>query len=204
VRSTPGCGRALSFRCSRAVVTSAPHHRVSISIDIEPFDVYHSAGRARTGADETEESRMSTSDRPSLPQRVANRMLRRMVARGKGPSFMRLLTVTGRRTGQRRITPIVPVERDGQVWLISAFGDVAWARNVRANGRLERARGDARTRYEARELDAGEAVPVLRTYLSMPSARFVRRHFDVTPDSSDEAFAAEAPRHPTFALTPVP
>jgi deazaflavin-dependent oxidoreductase (nitroreductase family) len=156
------------------------------------------------GPRRTEEGRMSPSYRPSLPQRVANRMLRRMVSRGKGPPFLRLLTVTGRRTGRPRTTPIAPVERDGRTWLVSAFGDVAWARDVRATGRLELSRGDQRTTYRAREVDATEAVPVLRTYLSMPSARFVRRHFAVSPDAGDEAFATEAPRHPTFALTPLP
>ena len=75
-------------------------------------------------------------------------------------------------------------------------------RNVRATHRVELRRGDDRTTYEARELDAAEAVPVLRTYLSMPSERFVRRDFDVTSGSSDEANAREAPRHPVFVLTP--
>lgn len=41
-------------------------------------------------------------------------------------------------------------------------------------------------------------------YLSMPSERFVRRDFEVTRASSDEAIAAEAHRHPVFALTPAP
>jgi deazaflavin-dependent oxidoreductase (nitroreductase family) len=140
--------------------------------------------------------------RPSFPLRVANRMLRRVLARGKGPAFMRLLTVTGRRSGQPRTTPVVPVERDGDVWVVSPFGDVDWVRNVRSTGRLELARGENRVLYDAHELGAHDAVPVLRTYLSMPSERFVRGHFDVTADSTDEAIAAEAPRHPVFALAP--
>jgi hypothetical protein len=96
------------------------------------------------------------------------------------------------------------VQGDGQVWVVSPFGEVDWVRNVRAAGRLELHRGHDRTRYETRELDAAEAVPVLRSYLSMPSERFVRHDFDVTAASSDDAIAAEAPRHPVFALTPAP
>jgi deazaflavin-dependent oxidoreductase (nitroreductase family) len=141
--------------------------------------------------------------RPSLPLRVANRMLRRVVGRGKGPGFMRLLTVIGRRSGLPRTTPVVPVRSDGEVWVVSPYGDVDWVRNVRAAGRLELGRGDDQISYTARELDARLAVPVLRAYLSMPSERFVRGRFDVTADSSDEAIAAEAPRHPVFALTTV-
>ena len=43
---------------------------------------------------------------------------------------------------------------------------------------------------------------MLRAYLSKPTSLFVRRRFAVTARSTDEAIAAEAPRHPTFALTP--
>jgi hypothetical protein len=38
----------------------------------------------------------------------------------------------------------------------------------------------------------------------MPSERFVRHDFDITAESSDDAIAAEAPRHPVFELTPAP
>jgi deazaflavin-dependent oxidoreductase (nitroreductase family) len=140
--------------------------------------------------------------RISFRQRVANRVLTRMVRRGKGPEFMRLLTVQGRRTGEWRTTPVVPVVDADRVWLVSPFGDVEWVRNARAAGRVELQRGDDRTTYAVRELNADEAVPVLREYLSMPSERFVRGDFDVSARSSDAEIAREASRHPVFALTP--
>ena len=40
--------------------------------------------------------------RVSRAQRVANVMLGRMLRRGRGPAFMQLLTVRGRRTGRLR------------------------------------------------------------------------------------------------------
>ncbi len=141
--------------------------------------------------------------RISFRQRLANRVLTRMVRRGKGPEFMRLLTVRGRRTGESRTTPVVPVVEGDRVWLVSPFGDVEWVRNARAAGRVELQRGDDRTAYEVRELPAAEAVPVLREYLSMPSERFVRRDFDVTATASDAEIEREAPQHPVFALTAV-
>ena len=141
--------------------------------------------------------------RVSRAQRVANVMLGRMLRRGRGPAFMQLLTVRGRRTGRLRTTPVVPVVHDGRVWLVSPFGEVEWVRNARAAGRVQLGRGDDGVDYDVRELDAREAVPVLRRYLSMPSERFVRRDFDVSSTSVDDAIAAEAPRHPVFALTPV-
>ncbi|MGD9998170.1 MAG: nitroreductase family deazaflavin-dependent oxidoreductase [Ilumatobacteraceae bacterium] len=147
----------------------------------------------------------AAADRP--PPRVlkfANRVLERVLARGKGPPFLRLLTVAGRRTGTPRTTPVAPVfGDDGSVWLVAAYGDTGWARNVRAAGWVELRRGDDRTRYDARELDAVAAAPVLRAYLAKATSLFVRRHFAVTARSTDAEIAAEAPRHPTFALTRV-
>ncbi|HEV7721333.1 MAG TPA: nitroreductase family deazaflavin-dependent oxidoreductase [Iamia sp.] len=155
-----------------------------------------------SGADATAVT--PVADRPPRALRIANRMLPRMIIRGKGPSFLHLVTVAGRRRGEPHTTPLAAVEEDGHVWLVSAYGDVAWVRNVRAAGELELARGADQVRYAAHELDGPDAVPVLRTYLSMPSERFVRSHFAVDADSTTEAILAEAPRHPVFALTPVP
>lgn len=130
-------------------------------------------------------------------------MLTRVLRKGRGPSFMRLLTVDGRVTGKSRTTPVVPVLDGDRTWVVSPFGEVAWVRNARATGQVGLQRGDEHTTYAVRELDAGEAVPVLRRYLSMPSRFFVRRHFDVRAKSPDVAIAAEADRHPVFELTPV-
>ena len=141
--------------------------------------------------------------RPSWMLQQANTMLTRALRNGRGPSFMRLLTVHGRTTGQPYTTPVVPARDGDRVWAVSPYGEVAWVRNARATGRLELHRGDEHTTYGVRELDAREAVPVLRNYLSTPARFFVRRHFGVKAKSSDDAIAAEAPRHPTFELTPL-
>jgi hypothetical protein len=59
--------------------------------------------------------------------------------------------------------------------------------------------------FTATQVEPLEAVPVLRRYLALkPAGRFVKAYFDVTPESPDDAIAAEAHRHPVFALTPVP
>jgi deazaflavin-dependent oxidoreductase (nitroreductase family) len=142
--------------------------------------------------------------RVSRPQRLANRMLSRALRKGRGPRFLRLLTVTDRRTGRPLTTPVAPVFDGEQVWIVSPYGEVNWVRNLRASGLAELARGVDEIRYDARELGPAKAVAVLRTYLAMPSERFVRKDFAITTQSSDEAIAAEAPRHPVFALTPHP
>ena len=140
---------------------------------------------------------------PSRWQRLADRMLRRMVRRGKGPAFLRVLTVRGRVSGLPRSTPVAPVLDGATAWLVSPYGAVAGVANLRAAGRVDLERGGEATTYVARELDVDAAVPVIRAYLAMPSARFVRRDFDVTSESSDAAIRDEAPRHPVFELTAV-
>jgi deazaflavin-dependent oxidoreductase (nitroreductase family) len=141
--------------------------------------------------------------RPSWLQRRANSMLSRALRKGRGPSFMRLLTVQGRTTGRTRTTPVVPVRDGDRTWVVSPFGEVAWVRNARATGRAELQRGEDHITYAVRQLSAAEAVPVLRHYLRLPARFFVRRHFEVSAKSTDDAITAEAHRHPTFELTPV-
>jgi hypothetical protein len=61
-----------------------------------------------------------------------------------------------------------------QRYLIGAFGNVNWVRNLHA---------------------AGEAT--------LTRARFTRGYFEVSPDSSLEEFEREALSHPVFAVQPV-
>ena len=92
------------------------------------------------------------------------------------------------------------VEGDGRRWLVSPYGDVQWVRNARANAEVVLARRGRTETLRAEEVDAATAAPALRTYLR--SARVTRPFFDVGPDAPEEAFAAEAPRHPVFRLDP--
>jgi deazaflavin-dependent oxidoreductase (nitroreductase family) len=160
-------------------------------IDIESFDLYY-VGMAKTY-------------HPGRGAKWANRMLSAQLRKGRGPRFMRLLTVIGRRTGQPHSTPVVPVEADGERWVVAPFGEADWVRNVRAAGRLTLRRGEVSDTFTATEVEPAEAVPVLRRYLAIkPAGRFVKAYFDITPESPDDAIAAEAPRHPVFALRPLP
>lgn len=111
-----------------------------------------------------------------------------------------LLTTRGRRTGLRRTNPVVPVERDGRLWLVAPYGAVPWVLNARAAGRVtlhRRGTGD----YAIRDVPPDEAGPVLKDYFRI--APGARKSFQATRDSSAADFAAEAARHPVFELTPV-
>ena len=123
--------------------------------------------------------------KPPRAQRGANLVLSWLLRRGRGPAFMRLLTVTGRATGRARRTPVVPVRDDGNVWVVSPFGEVAWVRNVRAAGRLElhrgrRARAYVRARIRSERRDAGAAPVPLHAIGTVRSSR-LRCHQALVP-----------------------
>lgn len=88
----------------------------------------------------------------------------------------------------------------GERWLVAPYGDRNWVKNARAAGWVELRRGRKRERLDVTELAGEEAVAVLREYYRQ--GRVTRPFFDVSLSSSDEAWLAEAPRHPVFRLVP--
>ena len=144
---------------------------------------------------------MAKTFRPTAGDRIANAVIGSLLRVGVGPGFLRLLTVTGRTTGQPRTTPVAPVQTDRGRWLVAPYGEVGWVRNARAAGRVTLRRGRTSETLAATEVSPGEAVPVLREYLALKPVRTrVQPYFDVTPESSDEEFAADAAHHPVFEL----
>ena len=132
------------------------------------------------------------SYQPSRLQRWANGKLTRALRKGRGPRFMRLLSVRGRRSGLIRSTPVVPVRDGERTWVVCPFGEMGWVRDARVAGEVELERGEDRTTYRVRELGSDESGPVLRRYLSTPARFFAGRRI-----------RDESQPHPVFELTPV-
>ena len=143
---------------------------------------------------------MARTYRMNAFTRFGNSMAAALIRLGVGPAGLRLLRVRGRTTGLPRTTPVNVLELDGRRWLVAPYGEVSWVRNVRAAGQADLLRGGRVEHIRPREATAEEAVPVLRAYLGQ-LRRVVGPYFDVTADSPDAAFAAEAPRHPVFLVT---
>ena len=143
---------------------------------------------------------MAAAYRLTLTRRLANAVVRGLIALGLGPARTYLLTVPGRRSGQSRSTPVTLVESNGQRWLVAPYGPVGWVRNARAAGRVTLARGRRTETVALVELDAREAAPILRRYAE--EVPITRPFFDAGPDSQAAAFAAEAARHPVFRINP--
>ena len=130
-----------------------------------------------------------------LARRAVNRLVRLLLRLGSGPKGTFLLTVPGRRSGAPRSTPVTLVEEGGRRWLVAPYGEVAWVRNVRAAGKATLSRGGHTDEIALREVGAG---PVLKLYVTR--VPITRPYFDVRPGSDLDAFRAEAPRHPVFAI----
>jgi deazaflavin-dependent oxidoreductase (nitroreductase family) len=107
----------------------------------------------------------------------------------------------GRRSGNLHHIPVNLLTVDGTEYLVAARGETEWVRNVRAaDGQLVLILGRRRQIRTAEEIPASERAAILRSYLARWKFE-VGQFFDgVGPESSDEELAAEAARHPVFAL----
>jgi deazaflavin-dependent oxidoreductase (nitroreductase family) len=133
-------------------------------------------------------------------RRVINLLVRPLARLGLAGPRTHLLTVAGRKTGRPWSTPVSIVEARDERWLVAPYGERNWVKNARAAGRVELRRGRRSERLAVEELDAEQAVPVLREYYRL--GRVTRPFFEVSLDSPHEAWLAVAPRHPVFLLCP--
>ncbi len=110
--------------------------------------------------------------RAPLLVRSTNRLTSRLLRAGLPMGPNTVLTVRGRTSGQPRSAPVAIMDTDGRRYVIGAYGDVQWVRNLRAAGE-----GTIRVhRHEisvkARELDHAEAVTFFGVILPGYVARF--------------------------------
>jgi deazaflavin-dependent oxidoreductase (nitroreductase family) len=120
---------------------------------------------------------------------------------GPGNYPMYLLTVRGRKSGQLRTVPIVTIDRNGERYLASPYGVVAWVRNLQAAGEATLTRGRRVETVHARELPLNEAARVLQE--DIKGGNPFAHYYQVTADSPFEEFERVAGRHPVFVLQSV-
>ncbi|CAA0110519.1 Uncharacterised protein [Mycolicibacterium vanbaalenii] len=75
-----------------------------------------------------------------------------------------VLTVTGRKSGQPRSTPITPFEVDGKRYVVGGFPGADWVRNAQSNPDAVLVRGKVREPVRMVELSAEQARPLLRQF----------------------------------------
>jgi len=116
-----------------------------------------------------------------------------------GPSA--LLSVAGRTSGKIYTIPISLVENSGMRFLVAAFGEVNWVRNLRAAGKAQLTRRRCTESIEVVELEAKEAAPILKQFLrESQRVSFIKPYFHVTPHSSLSDFEREALHHAVFRI----
>jgi deazaflavin-dependent oxidoreductase (nitroreductase family) len=112
-----------------------------------------------------------------------------------------VLTLTGRRSGRQRRTPVTPMDRDGVRYLVAGYPRAQWVHNARAAGEGTLSTGRRHTRVRLVELPPEEARPVLREFpVRVPTAVGPMVGAGTVPDPSPEAFAALAGRCAVFRV----
>ena|SRR6266700_3865850 len=116
-----------------------------------------------------------------------------------GPSA--LLSVRGRKSGKIYTIPIALVENNGTSFLVAAFGEVSWVRNLRAAGSAQLTWRRRTQAIGIVELGTREAAPILKQFLGESQrVSFIKPYFRVTPSSSLADFEQEALYHPVFRI----
>ena len=106
-----------------------------------------------------------------------------------------LLSVRGRSSGQVRTTPVSIATVQGERYIVAAFSDANWVKNVQAAGEGTITRGRRTEPVRLVELPVEARGPVLRAFLEQ--VRGGVRFFG--GQSADEVVAA-AERYPVFRV----
>jgi deazaflavin-dependent oxidoreductase (nitroreductase family) len=150
------------------------------------------------------------NDKPIKPpwwlkplNKVFMAMMRLGLANFGGESPL-VLTVTGRKSGEPRSTPITPMHVDGRRYVVAGFPGADWVKNARAAHSATLTTGKTSETVRMVELSAEEARPLLRQFpvLVPTGVSFMKRSGLVTDATPDE-FEALAGRCAVFRFDPV-
>jgi len=97
------------------------------------------------------------------------------------------MIVTKRVSKQPQKIPVTPIDVDGVKYLVAAYGETQWVKNVRANPDIKLGGTD----YRAAETPVDARKPILDAYQAKVG-KYVDDQFRELPDPVD---------HPVFALT---
>ncbi len=115
-----------------------------------------------------------------------------------------VLTVTGRRSGQPRSTPITPFEVDGRRYVVGGFPGADWVRNARANPDAVLMRSKMREPVRMVELDAEQARPLLRQFpILVPTGVSFMQNAGLVSGPNPDEFEALAGRCSVFRFDTV-
>jgi deazaflavin-dependent oxidoreductase (nitroreductase family) len=137
--------------------------------------------------------------KPTLVERVFNRLFGVALAAGLGLGHNYLVEVKGRKSGKLYATPVDLLELDGRRYLVAGRGATNWVRNARAAGHVALRKGGRRQEFVAREVAANLRPRLLKAYLDR-FAPTVQRYFPVQRGAAESEFVSIADRYPVFEL----
>jgi deazaflavin-dependent oxidoreductase (nitroreductase family) len=146
----------------------------------------------------------STTDRQATtPASVGrfNRVVVALLRRGVPIGPMQLLTVTGRRSGEPRTTPIATFTFAGGRYVMQAWPRAGWVHNARTAGWGMLGRRRLR-RVTLTEVPVEERRPMLRHVAGMAPKRLVRSFVanGLVASPDPDSFAAAAPTIAVFRI----
>jgi deazaflavin-dependent oxidoreductase (nitroreductase family) len=123
---------------------------------------------------------------PFFVRRVFNPLAMRL-----GLGGAQTLVVPGRTTGEPQVLPVIPVQVEGQRYIVSTRGESEWVRNLRAaGGRGEIRRGEWSGAFQATEVPMEERGHIIAAY-RRKAGKTVEAYWTKLPDDAD---------HPTFRI----
>jgi deazaflavin-dependent oxidoreductase (nitroreductase family) len=128
-----------------------------------------------------------------------------VLAAGMPLGFNALITISGRKSGLPRTTPVAIIEVSGRRWIWAPWGEVHCVRNLRAAGRATITVRRREEEVSATELDPAERIAFFRDFLgplarSIPLGVWFIRAVDGV-DLNDPVDAADG--RPVFELHPI-
>lgn len=111
-----------------------------------------------------------------------------------------VLTVTGRKSGKPRSTPITPMVVGDQRYVVGGFPGADWVRNAQANPEATLTEGRYTEQVRMVEMTVEEARPLLRQFpvLVPTGVSFMKNAGLVSKDPTPEEFEALAGRCAVF------
>ncbi|HET6732202.1 nitroreductase family deazaflavin-dependent oxidoreductase [Mycobacterium sp.] len=112
-----------------------------------------------------------------------------------------VLTVSGRKSGKPRSTPITPMHVDGKRYVVNGYPGADWVSNVRAAEEATVTQGRRRERVRMVELPPDEARPVLRAFPALvPTGLELMKRAGVLTDGTPDELEGLAGRLPVFRI----
>lgn len=131
--------------------------------------------------------------KPYLRPPWGARVIGARVARLFRPSMVSRLSVPGRTSGEWRSVSVAVLNHGGRRYLMSAYGDSEWSRNLRASGHGRLTSRGHTEQFRAVEVPVEQRPQLMAVYVhrfgKMPT---VGKAFATLPDPVD---------HPTFLIT---